>query len=153
MEIKLDFKALEALFPEGSEARVRLQQCVIEEFTRKHIKTLANNHSLTSELRTLVEKHRDVAMTEFLEYGKSTVYGGKTMQLNENTKNRIRSDIKSLVEAEIQNSILSLKDSLYEDLRARINIELKSKLNAQVNEEVSSFIKNAVSNAMSGFKL
>ena len=37
MELKLDFKALEALFPEGSEARVRLQQCVIEEFTRKHI--------------------------------------------------------------------------------------------------------------------
>lgn len=38
MEIRLDTKALAALFPEGTEARVHLQNAVVAEFIRRHIK-------------------------------------------------------------------------------------------------------------------
>ena len=45
MELKLDAKALIALFPEGSEARLKLQQCVIEEFAKRQLTTLRSSLS------------------------------------------------------------------------------------------------------------
>lgn len=36
-QIKLDASAMNALFPEGSEARVNLQNCVVAEFIRKNV--------------------------------------------------------------------------------------------------------------------
>lgn len=49
--VKLDTKAMEALFPEGSEARVELQQAVIQNFADRHLRVPD-----LSELKQLAEK-------------------------------------------------------------------------------------------------
>lgn len=49
MKIQLDTKALNALFPEGSEARVELQQAVIQNFMQK-----AYSHKLEQEISACV---------------------------------------------------------------------------------------------------
>lgn len=43
IELKLDTAALSALFPEGSEARVNLQQACTENFARRHFRGLGED--------------------------------------------------------------------------------------------------------------
>lgn len=56
MEIKLDVAALEALFPKGTEARVKLQQCVISELAGRVYKEASVSmitEIIRSELRAI----------------------------------------------------------------------------------------------------
>lgn len=60
VELKLDRSALEALFPEGTEARVKLQQAVIQNFAQSYIKG-SKDTVLNSLQPQLVEMKKQIS--------------------------------------------------------------------------------------------
>lgn len=152
MEIKLDMKALEALFPAGTDARIRLQQCVIEEFVRKNIKGLSNDSWLRNEITTSVSKYRDEVLSEF---GKVSAYGmGSTkFTLSQPMKDHIRNEVKNTILKEAEGHLKEWSNSIYEEVNVEVKRFVKQQLNAEVSEEISKFVKDAVNRAVGNMKV
>ena len=63
MKIQLDSSALAALFPEGSDARIELQRCVIAEFTRRSLAKDMNASIANTVAAYLNEAKREYTTT------------------------------------------------------------------------------------------
>lgn len=62
IQLRLDAPALAALFPEGSQARLDLQQAVVAEFVGRHLKP----RMVAAEVMSVIEKARRDAVQEIL---------------------------------------------------------------------------------------
>lgn len=104
VELKLDTTAVNALFPEGTEARVALQQAVINNITNGII-----GKQIPKDIRDMVDaaaknmgldfNFQDMVQKELNSYMKNRGWGSSAKELQPTRK----SELKSLVEAEIRN--------------------------------------------------
>ncbi len=126
IQLKLDAKALENLL-KGDDGTISLdlQQAVIEEFGKRHIKTFANN----TAFKDMIDIAKKETITEIEKmFGDWTgSYSSKTFKLNDQIKNMIKLQAKSSVTYELD-QVETYVSSVYE----RLAIDLKTEFDKKV---------------------
>lgn len=123
VDIKLDSNALQALFPEGTEARVRLQSAVIQNYAQANLKgcTKQVKEEVMSEMRRMLgtkELHNAVVeqvREEISVYWKPAAGFGPVYQLTKEGRERIASCVSDQISAII-----------HENVRAKLNEATKT---------------------------
>lgn len=132
MELKLDIHALNALFPEGTEARLKLQQCVLEEFSRRQIKAL---ESTIRNQATAIHNSASQKVEEmFKEAGWTKSYGNWKMP--QSLKDELADTAKNLVTTESSAQMREAANNAAADALARMDSTLQARLERLVDERV-----------------
>ncbi len=126
MSMKLDTAALERLMDSdnGQEIKLELQQAVIEEFGRRHIKAFANDGEF--------KKHVDIAKKEAIKDIESMFgewkgsYNSKRFELNSQISSMVKLQAKTAVTYELD-KVENYVADLYTETAARIKEEYELK--------------------------
>lgn len=139
VQIKLDAAAVASLFPEGSEARLELQQAVINETVRKIVdRELAKT-------RQLVEAQcRRVAEEALASAGiTSKLWNG--VKLSDETEKRLKAQALEAANNAMSVALARAMEPLVSDLDARIKKyaegEMQFRLNAMAKEALRHALK------------
>lgn len=136
VSIHLDVQALNALFPEGSEARAQLARGVIENFIRNNLKP----QSLGQEVRDLIEKARKEAVTEALRtLGVSQSWGGG-VSLSDSFTRKLREQATESIQAEITKEV----DRVRAEVIGRIDMRLESSLRGTLDDRIQRAVRERV---------
>lgn len=150
MEIKLDMSAMNALFQEGTDARVRLQQCVVEEFARRHIKGIANDYTIKQAIEKASASLKVEAAAEFGKVVKS--YGTTTFEFTPEYKSKLQREYRQLILSELKPEISDWSALVYAEVKTQVLSMVKTQLNAEVAKTVTEFVQQALNNAVGGLE-
>lgn len=119
IQLKLDTQALENLLKEDDGTfKLELQQAVIEEFGRRHIKAFANNTAFKDVVE--VAKKETIDEIEKMFGSWTSSYSTKKFELNTQIKDMIKIQAKSSVTYEldkVENYVGEMYKKVAEDLR------------------------------------
>jgi hypothetical protein len=136
MEIKLDIHALNALFPEGTEARLKLQQCVLEEFSKRHIKAL---ESTIRNQATAIHNSASLKVEEmFKESGWTKVYGNWKMP--QSLLEELANTAKNLVTTESTTQMREAAHNAATDVLARMDSTVQARIERLVDERIKGLL-------------
>lgn len=145
IEFKLDTHAVETLFPEGTEARVKLQQAVIEEFTRRHIKSMINGVVDDPYLTRVVEEAKTKLLSDYFIADKESGWNKNyKMMLTPKHKDAIQFDISRMVNDQVQEA---LKAEMANSERW-ISATLRHNISVEVNRFANTEIKKLLAERM-----
>lgn len=143
MRLQLDSKALEALFPEGSEARVHLQSAVIQSFANRYIKCVADE-----ELKKLDSKIREEVQRIIAKDGLFTYQMYKGYVVSDTYKNKLKNaineevdDIIKSIESDVNVKMRKVAYETVENKTAELKVLIESKLDKLYNSHFEN-IKN-----------
>ena len=159
--LKLDTKALENLLKEDDGTiKLELQQAVIEEFCKRHIKL----GSLGSDaiLKNMIKTNKDETVNEieslFGEWVKIT-YSTQKFELNDQIKNMIKLQAKTAVTHELDKVENNVRDLYIETEKKKTN-EYNSKLQelqnnfstylVELENEIEKMKKTLITNEIDG---
>lgn len=137
IELKLDTPSLTSLFPEGSEARLKLQQAVIDNFCRRHLRGVA------SDIESRLESARLNTIRE-AEAAFTVALPGRMPQ------RKLSPEFSKLIEDEVRTAAnQQMRDALsgaIEAAFAELNIEarVQSYLDARIRNMTSTAIEQAL---------
>lgn len=154
--LRLDTNAVDALFPEGTQARVELQQAVIAEIIRRQIKPEALGESVTSQiaaaradaLNAIKRARDDAAGRAFEEQGvaKST-WGGVELKpgakavINEAARQAVRDEITNVIAEQIGIQAERLRGTVTHDAQAAVNRMIDREIQAAVKARVAAVVE------------
>lgn len=135
VEIKLDTAAVESLFPEGEQARVDLQQAVINNIVKRIIERTVSK-SARDEITTTVKvecgmtNYSDLVKKELMTYLTSNGWG--TFTTSEVTTQKIREAVKSKVKdiaddyitTVIKDTLDKAMENIYKSVDYRVGVAL-----------------------------
>jgi sugar phosphate isomerase/epimerase len=129
MKIQLDSAALAALFPEGSETRVQLQNAVIAEFTRRHLKLHAEDTQkrIDSEVRKTIKEALE-------KEGVDVTYGLVTFSLE--LKEKIRKQALEEFERACREAV--------REAAKEVRVEFEHTVKQKIAERVTSATEQAI---------
>lgn len=154
MELKLDVHALNALFPEGTEARLKLQQCVLEEFSRRHFKSMDNLiRKNVQELQTVVDAQLEPLLKE---HGWTKWYS--SWKLPPAVREELASKVNDLVRAESNDMIREAgkeaarmaMSRLDDTINHTVDRMLEAKVTELLNREADETLKGALRSRLLG---
>lgn len=140
VELKLDTAAVNALFPEGTQARVNLQQAVINNITssildkrankdvQEQIRIAAEEHGMKSSLPVLVQ-------TELRKYLTERGWNNTSVRL-QNTRAQ---EVRSLVEAEVR----GITHTLFEDIIKQCADDAKQRFKDGIERKIAYALANS----------
>lgn len=139
IQLRLDAAALAALFPEGSQARVDLQQAVVAEFAKKYIKPSA------AGLQAMVDKARAEAVAEVMkELGLSRgAYSSNPVKLSDGVKYEIDQAARAAVREHSRERI----EDYAKNAAATTAHDAKVLVSRLVDEEIRASIRAKVQEA------
>lgn len=139
MELKLDTNALERLLTnDDGEIKLKLQQSVIEEFGRRHIKAFANDDEF--------KKYIDIAKKEAVRDIESMFgewkgsYNSKRFELNQEISSMVKLQAKTAVTYELDNVEQYVSD-LYKQTAEKIKEEYDLKA-IQLEKDLDRFTEH-----------
>lgn len=138
IKLQLNPEALVALFPEGGAARLELQNAVIAQFLRQHIKIAA----LGDGVKYQVEKAKKEAMLEAMKgVGfKTDVYGNvqpteeSRRTLAQEARRAVRDELADALNAAVAAHAASVQSSAREAVNLLVNVEIAAAVKARVQE-------------------
>jgi hypothetical protein len=139
--IKLDAKAIEVLFPEGSEQRVELQNCVVAEFAKR---AFAARSSITTEG---IEHLVSISLKNY-EESLTTTLAEATRKI----QNQILKDIGYVSETEKKSPYygrLVKEITLSQDIVAKIKGQVVDAFDKQLKEIVAETVAKQVQSQIS----
>lgn len=136
MEIKLDIHALNALFPEGTEARLKLQQCVLEEFSRRQIKALES--TIRSQATAIHNSASQKVEEMFKDAGWTKSYGNWKMP--QTLKDELADTAKNLVTTESAAQMREAANNAAADALARMDSTMETRLERLVDERIKGLL-------------
>lgn len=149
MDIKLDAKALEALFPEGTEARANLQQCVLTNFSNKIIRnigeskmaTIINNYMRENNIVTDHTEGIKDAVSEYLgtQYSISS-HKRLVPETISMLRRQIRISTSEIIEKEVSACI---KETVEEKLE-NIRVDIGSRIDDKIDQLTETFDKDLI---------
>ena len=156
--LKLDTKALENLLKEDDGTiKLELQQAVIEEFCKRHIK-LGSDAIFKNMINTIKDETINEIESLFGEWVKIT-YSTQKFELNDQIKNMITLQAKTAVTHEldkVENNVIDL----YIETAAKISNEYNSKLQelqnnfstylVELENEIEKMKKTLITNEIDG---
>lgn len=146
MELKLDIHALEALFPPNSEARLKLQQSVAEEFCRRHIRALSSAMKLAvgdAHIQTNNLVQDELVNQGFLVKSKNGVSSKPTYGLSADFKAQLGDGVLKALKGAIEDAGKSAIVSVAEDTAQRMVPNIESLLNRLLNEKIGELVSGA----------
>ena len=149
--IRLNIDAMNALFPEGTEARVDLQAAVLREAAGRHVKG-----QLTDEMRRIIDKRVKEISSEFdvdAEIRKSFTKTGRwaddltakpgtpiSKAIQSAARMQVEDHIASLISASVKRAVDGLSDKI-EDSVSRIADRLtRDEISKKVRERLQSVL-------------
>jgi anionic cell wall polymer biosynthesis LytR-Cps2A-Psr (LCP) family protein len=133
IQLKINTNALMTLFPEGSSARLKLQQAVLQEVSKRVLKGVSESEiketlkSISSSISTEVKKEL------LATYGKETGYPVSYVELSSGFKTQIKS--------QVQNEIGNIIDKIIKD---DYPVPIESKVTKALNTNIVSKVENAI---------
>ena len=159
--LKLDTKALENLLKEDDGTiKLELQQAVIEEFCKRHIKlgSLGSDAIFKNMIKTIKDETLNEIESLFGEWVKIT-YSTQKFELNDQIKNMIKLQAKTAVTHELDKVEDNVID-LYIETAAKISNEYNSKLQelqnnfstylVELENEIEKMKKTLITNEIDG---
>lgn len=159
--LKLDTKALENLLKEDDGTiKLELQQAVIEEFCKRHIKlgSLGSDAIFKNMIKTIKDETVNEIESLFGEWVKIT-YSTQKFELNDQIKNMIKLQAKTAVTHELDKVENNVRD-LYIEMAAKISNEYNSKLQelqnnfstylVELENEIEKMKKTLITNEIDG---
>ena len=143
IQLRLDTPALNALFPEGSDARVELQHAVIQNFVQRALKPAV----VSQEVRDLITKERREAVAQVLkELGLGTSwYAVGSSSLTGTAKEMIRDaatkDIRGQVDEVIAQARNELLGAIPGNLKASVELRTNLELDKLIRERLAEVSK------------
>ncbi len=156
--LKLDTKALENLLKEDDGTiKLELQQAVIEEFCKRHIK-LGSDAIFKNMINTIKDETINEIESLFGEWVKIT-YSTQKFELNDQIKNMITLQAKTAVTHELDKVENNVRD-LYIETATKISNEYNSKLQelqnnfstylVELENEIEKMKKTLITNEIDG---
>lgn len=125
ISLKLDTKALEHLLCEDDGSfKLDLQQSVLEEFSRRHIKAFINDGAFKKQVDEI--KHEAIKEIEGMFGEWKGRYGNRQFELHQDIKNLISLHAKSAVTNELE-KVTAQVEKIYADTAKKIEIEYSAK--------------------------
>lgn len=142
--LKLDTGAMQALFPEGSEARVELQRAVVANFISQHIKPSL----IGAQVESMVKAAKEAAVKEALvDLGVTTSWGGGT-QLSDSFKAKLKEQASDSLRANIGTAVEQATTAVIATLGERI----KNSVEMKTDDEIRRALRLRVEMITSGLK-
>lgn len=141
--LKLNMNVLSALFPEGTEARVELQQAVLAEVSRTYVKQ-ALSADVQNYLRTLTQEIKQSTDVK----GVVAKYFDTSAAWNSVTKLKPGTDLTKAITTAVENG---LSDQFYQALSDKVEAvakEYEDKLEARVEYAVKQRIDRLTTDAI-----
>lgn len=156
LQLRLTVEALNALFPEGSTARVELQSAVMSEFVRKSLKPNAFGEEAAAQidrargdaLAAIKRACTDSADNALRDVGVKAQYGSVT--ISGATAERIHTDVRRAVHEQISEKISALVATATDKLRGTIEHDAQAAVNRMINAEIAAAVKAKVFEVMKG---
>lgn len=170
MKLQLDTKAMDALFPEGSEARVELQRAVIANFAKRvkddHINHLVrqeivretNGLTNPSELAILMNKALRVEFDNLNSWGArtslkdnsdiATALRDYVSRLQSQLMCDLRKEHETMLKATIDFRVGAMVGHAKEEL-AKVENELETRIRSNVSRQMDTIIKQELKKALS----
>ena len=125
MELKLDTKALEKLLTDDDgKVKLKLQQAVVENFGKRHIKAFVNEGAFGEQIRVIKQEAIKEIEGMFGEWKGS--YGNKRFELNSQIKDMVKLQAKTAVTYELDN-VEKHVEEVYKKTANRIKTEYDDK--------------------------
>jgi hypothetical protein len=158
IDLKLDTNAVMSLFPEGSEARLKLQSAVISNVIERTTKSA----SVDPELKKMIDDGVAAAGKEFMkEYlesqsiffgnnvAASTLVGQVKARVIELTKKQIEQSIAQEMETYFFKEFKRIQESMLMQLEKTVDRKLEQYTEKQISEQVALRFKKALAAANS----
>lgn len=168
MELKLDAAALKALFPEGTEAHLNLQKAVIAEFVKKsfaaknavpEMVAQAVEHAITVHstlLAQAIESIKQVEATKALHeegvtqlVGGGTTFARKVLHLTQDTKDRIRSEVRTAFDDAVREQIKTTMEAVVKGVPQRVK-DWEDYIDAEIRKQMNGVVMSKLMEAMKG---
>ena len=161
MKVQLDTKAMNALFPEGSEGRVQLQQAVIQNYAQSILKGCKDEikDAVSVELRSAIISVRDEVRKEHEQFTKELLTGtdrwSSNYKLTEKGKDIVRLQAEKVMQGDMYShledfALDKLKSSDYETIMDRQVAHHINNLSRKLTTERASEIKAKVNELFKG---
>lgn len=142
IKLQLNADALAALFPEGSQARVELQNAVVAEFVRKHIKIAALGSGIQLQIEKAKKEAIEVALGEFGL--KKDTWGA--MKLTSVAQGSIADATRAAVRQEVTDQIAVAVNLA----KSTVTHDAQAAVNRLVNGEIATAVKARVQEVAKG---
>lgn len=158
--LRLNSQALNDLFPEGSQARVNLQQAVVAEFVSKNIKPKNFGEDIQQQIESATEDVKKtingakVSVTNAMLKELGVVKGGwGEIVLNDEIKQKINDAVKQTIDMQVQSAINAHIADKVSKLSGAIEHNVQAAVGRMVNKEIGDAVKARVSNVLEQIKL
>jgi len=139
LAIKLDTNALDRLMQDDDgRIKLELQQAVMEEFGRRHIKAFANDGPFREQLENVKKEVIDEIESKFGKWERTSGYSAKKkFVLNQQIKDAIQLHAKTVVTYELDEAEKHVAE-IYKKAAARIKEESERKY-AAINRDLEKY--------------
>lgn len=141
--IVLNKDAMNALFPEGSEARIKLASSAVKAMAEQSIKPGAIGAGVVE----IIEEQRDKAVQQAL----AALHIGSRwddFQLSDKFKETLRHNARVEVERQVNEAITKAVADIREQIEARVESIVNARIHDAVNKKVAEAVKKAVDAAL-----
>lgn len=136
-EFKLDASALTALFPEGTEARLKLQETVMNEIVRKIVDRNVTNMqaAINAAVKTEFEARLAVEGVKIL---------GQKLTLSDPARKLIAEQAAVAYNAAVFAAVNAVAEPELESIRRKLNVALDTGLRSQITEQVKIALRGVL---------
>jgi 5-hydroxyisourate hydrolase-like protein (transthyretin family) len=160
VKLQLNEAAVAALFPEGTTARLELQNAVVAAILRKHIRDSALGPDVqvqierarTDALNAVRNAQTNEASRALAELGVKKGNWG-SIELSAEVKALISAGAKQAVQLEISKVIQEQIEAMAEKLRGTITHDAQAAVNRMVEKEIGAAVKERVRTVMASLAL
>lgn len=145
IQIKIDTKALEALFSDP-DTKLQLQQSVIEEFTRRHIKQAFNAVESTVQIEKAVEETRREALDAFMTRAPGSL--SNNWKLRPEYSTLIKNKTKELIEATVNETILEHTKQLEVYIKQQVETQVKYEINKVSSKMITEKVQKKMTSVL-----
>lgn len=144
MKIQLDTKAMESLFPEGSQARVDLQTAVIANFTKKF--KYKKLEEITNQQLKIIDDFAHQQTLNIIETYFDKRYDGEGRYIGKSTKKSKLVEYTNLISSDIKDEIISNIDLIIKERVEKILMDedgaLEDDINLSINKHIVNYIND-----------
>lgn len=155
IRLHLDTNAVDALFPEGTQARVELQQAVIAEIIRRKIKPGALGESVAAQIERArsdaldaIERAKaEMADKVLRDQGVTKDHWG-CIELKNEAKATIDEAARQAIRDEIEKAIREQVKSQVEKLKFEITVRTEGAISRMIDSEIRNAVKARIAAVM-----
>lgn len=137
MKIQINsLEALERLIGNDKEMEIAVKQSVLNEFAKKHLKSIANSEAMQRIAGQVNKELRETGFYGILEKGTSSnSILGDTSYLSPKAKELVKRQVGREMDAIISSEISKIRETIILDINSRLNI-MASSVSECIREEV-----------------